>query len=721
MTNRITGTNSGIDVDSVVKQSLTTQQNKIDKAYQQQKVYEYQQSQLKEIVEDVQKFYDKYLDILSGDSLLKSSAYETVSFTTTDSSGKVSQAVTAKGFAGADVSEYKVTVTQLAQKASATLESKDVVSGNKVAIKMGDKIAAVDVKISDGKVDMTETAKALNTELKKQGINATAKYSEFAKGIVIESGEMGKEVAFELSTNYDPASGAENKYTSYSGKNAEGTIVKGEQIYSIDKSSNVFTVDNIQFTLNSITTSESTSSNHLTALTSNGNITTITSKDKTTVIDGDTTMVTSGNTVTKLVANEDGTVTKTTTVNEDGVKVEISGDKENPKVTVLSGSLSANMEADSYPTEPDNGVITNKDSSGVITATKDLGNGITITTTFTPKAGKNGEYDEVTIAKVDYDKFKHLDAQNITDTNVDISIESADGNKKTTKSADGIEVTTEIQKDGSILTTTRKTLSNGTVSVESVENSGAVMLNGETDISGLKDTIVGFVNDYNKVMESINEKLWETRDKNYMPLTDEQKKEMSDTEIEAWEKKAQTGLLKNDSDLRRIQSAMKSAMSSMMSSTGLTLESIGIEPVDNYTTKNGMYKIDEDKLTKALQNNAEEVKDLFTRSSSTYKDEKGKEITDKGGVLTQLQSVLKSEFKSSTSSLSKRIGFDGTSTEKNNTLTNNISKQKTLASKLKSQYKDKETALYKKYSSLEVMLQKLNAQTNSLYSMLGIS
>lgn len=267
MTNRITGTNSGIDVDSVVKQSLTTQQNKIDKAYQQQKVYEYQQSQLKEIVEDVQKFYDKYLDILSGDSLLKSSAYETVSFTTTDSSGKVSQAVTAKGFAGADVSEYKVTVTQLAQKASATLESKDVVSGNKVAIKMGDKIAAVDVKISDGKVDMTETAKALNTELKKQGINATAKYSEFAKGIVIESGEMGKEVAFELSTNYDPASGAENKYTSYSGKNAEGTIVKGEQIYSIDKSSNVFTVDNIQFTLNSITTSESTSSNHLTALT----------------------------------------------------------------------------------------------------------------------------------------------------------------------------------------------------------------------------------------------------------------------------------------------------------------------------------------------------------------------------------------------------------------------------------------------------------------------
>lgn len=67
MTNRITGTNSGIDVDAVVKASLTTEQNKIDKAYQQQKVYEYQQEQLRKIVDQCTDFYDKYLDILSRD------------------------------------------------------------------------------------------------------------------------------------------------------------------------------------------------------------------------------------------------------------------------------------------------------------------------------------------------------------------------------------------------------------------------------------------------------------------------------------------------------------------------------------------------------------------------------------------------------------------------------------------------------------------------------
>lgn len=637
MTNRITGTNSGIDVDTVVKQSLTTEQNKIDKAYQQQKVYEYQQQQLKEIVDDVQKFYDKYLDILSSDSLLKSSAYETVSFTTTDFSGSASNAVTAKGFAGADVSQYKVTVTQLAQKASATLVSQDVVSGNKIAIKMGDKIAAVDVKVSDGNVDMNETAKALNAELKKQGINATAKYSEFAKGIVIESGEMGKEVSFELSTNYNPASGAENKYTSYSGKNAEGTIVKGEQIYSIDKSSNVFTVDNIQFTLNSVTTGKNENVSDLVDSTTEY---TNANGEKVVVSGNVTTIVAEDGTKTIIEKQENRTVITTTATSASGI--------ERKKITVI-------------------------DSEGNTTV-----------------AGSRSLNDlEVT------GEYKNEDGSRV-------SIEQ-DGTKTITS------------KDGTTITTIS---ADGTTKTESFDS---VTLSGETDISGLKDTIVEFVNDYNKIMESINEKLWETRDKDYMPLTDEQKKEMSESEIESWEKKAQTGLLRNDSDLRRIQSAMKSAMSSMMSSTGLTLESIGIEPVDNYTTKNGMYKIDEDKLTNALQNNAEEVKDLFTRTSSTYKDENGKEVTDKGGVLTQLQSVLKSEFKSSSSSLSKRIGFDGTSTEKNNTLTNNISKQKSLITKLKEKYTDKENALYKKYSALEVMLEKLNAQTNSLYSMLGIS
>ncbi|GEQ17796.1 flagellar filament capping protein FliD [Clostridium butyricum] len=674
MTNRITGTNSGIDVDTVVKQSLSTQQNKIDKAYQQQKVYEYQQAQLKEIVQQAQDFYDKYLDLLSGDSLLKDSAYESVKFTSTDINGNKSTAVTAKGYAGADVTNYEVTVTQLATKASTKVISDDLIDsdGNlknkQISIEMDGKTVSVDIILdSSGKdVDMTATAKALNTALKSEGINITAKYSEFSQGIMIESGEMGENVSFKISTSTDAVIG----------QNAKGSIKKGNEIYTIDKPSNTFSVDNIQFTLNAITADPVKSSNHLTALESGAN-------DTITTVEKDS--------IKTIVKNGSKTTTK--------IYDEISVSKTDNGNLIVNGNL----------TETDKDVTVEKntadDGKETVKITKTLSDGTVVETISVTEGGTT-----TTTTTATNDAFNHLD---VNDKSAKTTIISNDG-KTTTVKENGITTTTHTQKDGSIIKTTQE---EGGIPVTEI-SSGAITLSGETDISNLKDTIVSFISDYNKLMESINDKLWETRDKDYMPLTEEQKKEMSESEIESWEKKASTGLLRNDSDLRRIQSAMKSTMSSMMSSTGLTLESIGIEPVDNYTTKNGTFKIDEDKLSKALQNNAEEVKDLFTRSVT--KDENGN-VIDKGGVLTQLQSVLNSEFKSSSSSLSKRIGFDGTSTASSNTLSKNITKQKKLIEQLQEKYTTKETALYKKYSNLEVMLEKLNAQTNSLYSMLGIS
>lgn len=700
MTNRITGTNSGIDVDTVVKQSLTNEQSKIDKAYQQQKVYEYQQAQLKEIVNDVSKFYDKYLDILSGDSLLKGTAFETASFTTTDLTGATSTAVTAKGFAGADVTDYKVIVTQLASKATSnTLTSNNLSVGK--TIKIETESGEVEFTVSSKKdgsdeVDLEKTAKELNSKLKSAGINVTAKYSQFTGGITLESGEMGESASF----TYQIDTGEKITAT---GKDAKATITKGDDSIDISSKSNIVTVDNVQFTFNAVTSVDSNDSSDLEHLKY-----TDTTNNKVTISKDDVTTIREGSTV------------KTTKAYSDTISVNINNITGTDEITV-SGHLTA-LSKDGNTVSEDGNKITSKDGKTTTTTTKnedgttiiktvkEYEDGTVVTTELTQKDGEKDQIKSTATIGTGDGKLTHLKGD---DKSAVVSITSKDGEKNTIIQ-NGITTTTEKQADGTI----KKTVTDGSVS--NTSTFGKVNLSGKTDISGLKDTIVGFVNDYNKVMETINEKLWETRDKDYMPLTEDQKKEMSESEIEAWEKKSQTGLLRNDSDLRRIQSAMKSAMSSMMSSTGLTLESIGIEPVDNYTTKNGMYKIDEDKLTKALQNNSEDVKDLFTRSAGTEKDSNGN-IIDKGGVLTQLQSVLKNEFKASTSSLSKRIGFDGTSTENSNTLSKNITKQKSLITQLKEKYSNKETALYKKYSNLEVMLEKLNSQSNSLYAMLGIS
>ena len=60
-------------------------------------------------------------------------------------------------------------------------------------------------------------------------------------------------------------------------------------------------------------------------------------------------------------------------------------------------------------------------------------------------------------------------------------------------------------------------------------------------------------------MEKLNTLINEKRDSDYMPLTDAQKEDMTEKQIELWEKKVKTGQLSKDNDLTRIRNAMKTA------------------------------------------------------------------------------------------------------------------------------------------------------------------
>lgn len=294
------------------------------------------------------------------------------------------------------------------------------------------------------------------------------------------------------------------------------------------------------------------------------------------------------------------------------------------------------------------------------------------------------------------------------------------GNPLAPRVAAGTDLEGSITKNG-VATPYNLSGTSNTVTVDNVQftlkgvtDGTPATLTGESNVNGLKDKIVNFVNDYNKLLEQINTKIYEKRDKDYMPLTDEQKKGMTDDQIESWEKKAKTGLLRKDNDLQRIVSSMKSAMTTVISGSGMHLEAIGISPVKNYAEKNGMLTIDEDKLTKALQENAGNVKDLFTRVASTT------DTTDKGGIFTQLKNTLYNEFKVSTSPLSRKVGLSGTGTEYNNTLAKNIAEKKKIIADLNTAFTRKENALYKRYSELEKALQSLNSQQASLSNMLGL-
>ncbi|NLO26037.1 MAG: flagellar filament capping protein FliD [Clostridiales bacterium] len=145
------------------------------------------------------------------------------------------------------------------------------------------------------------------------------------------------------------------------------------------------------------------------------------------------------------------------------------------------------------------------------------------------------------------------------------------------------------------------------------ESSQGVEINVQKDTGSTFDVIKGFVEEYNSLIELINGRLTEERFRVYPPLTEEQKKAMSERDIELWEEKAKSGLLRSDPMLRSIAANLRSIMYSPVegldSHTNM-LAAIGIGTT--HWTDMGKLSINEDRLKEALNNNLEGVVSLFT-------------------------------------------------------------------------------------------------------------
>lgn len=110
---------------------------------------------------------------------------------------------------------------------------------------------------------------------------------------------------------------------------------------------------------------------------------------------------------------------------------------------------------------------------------------------------------------------------------------------------------------------------------------GTTAVNVSSDASAVSDQVQKFVDTYNDVIKGLNDKVTEQRatsgDKYtfYEPLTDEQKKAMSEDEITAWNTKAQEGLLHNSTILRGALQDMRMGLARVVetpqSITGMTL------------------------------------------------------------------------------------------------------------------------------------------------------
>ncbi len=152
------------------------------------------------------------------------------------------------------------------------------------------------------------------------------------------------------------------------------------------------------------------------------------------------------------------------------------------------------------------------------------------------------------------------------------------------------------------------------------EGENTVTIGASTDVDSIMDTIKGFIDEYNELVDLVNGKVREPFHRDYRPLTDEQRAEMTDKEIERWEERAMSGMLRSDRTLRngfdRFRMDMYAPVNIGFDSQYNQLSAIGITTTRNFSD-GGKLEINEDKLRAAIENDSEAVFKIFAGDGAT--------------------------------------------------------------------------------------------------------
>lgn len=239
-----------------------------------------------------------------------------------------------------------------------------------------------------------------------------------------------------------------------------------------------------------------------------------------------------------------------------------------------------------------------------------------------------------------------------------------------------------------------------------VEGGSAITFSSTADVDSIFDNVMKFVDDYNKMIEDLNEKIREPKYRDFHPLSTEEKAEMKDKEIELWEEKAMSGTLRNDPLISSMLSEMRTAL---MGSVGgekgdPNLKGIGITTSNNYMD-NGKLVVDEAALRKAIADDPDKVHKLFSAD--------GEKVTDQG-FARRLRGVVDGAQKQ----IEKRAGTVN-STNDNFTLGKNLIDMDKQIARFEQRLEMTENRLWKQFTAMEVAIQRANAQSAQLMNSLG--
>lgn len=250
-----------------------------------------------------------------------------------------------------------------------------------------------------------------------------------------------------------------------------------------------------------------------------------------------------------------------------------------------------------------------------------------------------------------------------------------------------------------------------TITATALTDPGEVLsITTSTDSQGIYDKIKDFLSGYNSLINSMTAAYNAESASDYEPLTDEEKEAMSEKEIEKWEEKGKSGILRRDSTLSTLMSVMTTAMAKSYTVNGKSyaLSSFGIKTLgitNAEENEQNAYHIDgdaddentsgnTDKLMAAIVADPDGVAQFFQQLTSELYDNLGKQMTS-----TTLRSYGKfyndKELDDQYDSYTKTI------------------------SDWEQKVTDIEDSYYKKFAAMESALASLQSQSSQLAGLLG--
>ncbi len=245
-----------------------------------------------------------------------------------------------------------------------------------------------------------------------------------------------------------------------------------------------------------------------------------------------------------------------------------------------------------------------------------------------------------------------------------------------------------------------------------IEGTEKVSMTAEGDAEKVTEVVKGMVDAYNEMLKLINEEVNTKYDRDYPPLTDAQRSEMSESEIENWEEKAKEGLLYNDSTLRTLSSDLRFILPLSLRDQ---FEEIGITVSSEYSD-NGKLIFDEAKFTAAFSEDPEKVQELFNGDNTSTDGS-----TTSVGFMSQLDTII-DRYAGMTGSSKGLLVEKAGSTHAPTTIVQNymqeeIDNANDALERLLDQLETEQDRYISEFTALETLISEMNSQSSYLSSM----